>query len=113
MISPKLKLTENQYQALEELKKQVTDLTEVTDFYLFDSYVRGEAGNESDLDVLIITGEHLVREEKHLITDIAFEINLKYETSISTTVVFQDSWEESEYSVIPLHHEIEREGVQI
>jgi predicted nucleotidyltransferase len=113
MISTKLKLTKKQYQALKEFKKQVTDLTEVTDFYLFGSYARGEADNESDLDVLIITDELLVREEKHLITDIAFEINLKYETNISATVVFQDSWEEGEYSVIPLHREIECEGIPI
>ena len=50
---------------------------------------------------------------RHQITDIVFEINLKFGTNFSTLVVDRESWDSGLYSVLPLRDEIVREGVPV
>ncbi|MGM0381780.1 MAG: nucleotidyltransferase domain-containing protein [bacterium] len=106
-------LTDTQNRALEEFGGRAREQFEIEEIYLFGSYVRGEASEESDLDVLVITSRFLERKERHLITDIAFEVNLKYGTNISTTVVYREDWEEGEISFLSISREIKREGILI
>ncbi len=53
----------------------------------------------------------LSRRIRHEITDIVFDVNLKYSTNYSTLVVDINSWNNGAYSVLPIYDEIEREGV--
>jgi len=104
-------LRPNQLQALEELKIRTSSDYNVLDIIIYGSVVRGEADEESDLDVLLVTKEPLGRSTRHQITDIVCEINLHYDTNISTLVVDQESWESGIYSILPIHEEIQTEGV--
>ncbi len=106
-------LTDTQNYALEKFKERVQNQFEIEEIYLFGSYARGQASEESDLDVLVITSRFLERKERHLITDIAFEVNLKYGTNISTTVVYRENWKQGEFSFLPISREIKREGILI
>jgi len=109
----KLSLSSIQYNALQELKEQIIKRFEVVQLILFGSVARGEADDESDLDLLVITKKLYTRIERHGITNMVFEINLKYGTNISTTVVDYNSWENGVFSVLPIKHEIQREGIVI
>ena len=80
---------------------------------LYGSAARQEADQESDIDLLIVTELPLPRQVRHQITDIVFEINLRFDTNISTLVVDRKSWESGLFSVLPLHDEIIREGVAV
>jgi predicted nucleotidyltransferase len=106
-------LKPNQHQALVEVKKKLSDNFDIVEMVIFGSVVRGEADEESDLDILLITKRPLDRTTRHQITDIVCEINLQFDTNLSTLVVDQAAWQSGLYSVLPIHNEILTEGVSL
>jgi len=106
-------LQPNQIRALEELKKRTISDYDVLDIVVYGSVVRGEADEESDIDVLLITKQQLDRETRHQITDIVCEINLQHDTNLSTLVVDHESWKSGVYSILPIHEEIQSEGISL
>jgi len=104
-------LTQEQRQGLSELHNALLGTFDVVSVTLFGSAARGEAEPESDTDLLIVTEYALPRSVRHQITDIVFDINLRHGTNFSTLVVDRASWDAGLYSVLPLHEEIEKEGV--
>jgi len=107
----KKSLSSTHYKALKELKKLLKESFNVYKLIAFGSVVRNEADKESDLDLLVITQEPFSRLERHEITDKVFEVNLKYGTNISSTVVDKYSWESGHFSILPIKDEIERDGI--
>jgi predicted nucleotidyltransferase len=106
-------LTLSQYQALEELKHRLFKEFNVKAMILYGSVVRGEADEESDLDLLILTAEPLTRPARHKITDIIFEVNLHYNTNFSSLVMDQSCWETGIVSILPIRDEILKEGIPV
>jgi len=54
-------LSSRQSQALNEIKQKVSQRFSVEDYILYGSAARGEADEESDLDLLIVTSEAFLR----------------------------------------------------
>ena len=108
-----IRLTPSQRQALSELQQQLYGSFGIQAISLFGSFARGEADQESDIDLLIITKRPLKRTVRHQITEIVFEVNLKYDTNFSTLVIDRLSWEEGLISVLPLRDEILKEGIPL
>lgn len=106
-------LSEDQQQALAELRERLSGAFEIVAMTLYGSAARGEAEEESDIDLLIVTAVPLSRPVRHQITDIVSEINLRYDTNFSTLVLDQKSWTSGLFSVLPLRDEIIREGVPV
>lgn len=104
-------LTPIQERALKALRERLFAEFELVDLILFGSVVRGEADAESDIDLLVMTPQPLARRARHEITDVVFEVNLRYDTNFSTLVVDRESWTSGVFSVLPLHEEVLREGV--
>jgi predicted nucleotidyltransferase len=104
-------LNNNQSSALEEIKNKINEKFRIENIIIYGSIVRGEMDEESDIDLLIITKNALSRKVRHRITDIVFDVNLKYGTNYSTLVVDNNSWKKGLYSILPIHEEIEREGI--
>jgi len=106
-------LLTNQRRALDELRRRLMARPDVVALVLYGSAARGTADPESDQDVLVITSHALTRPVRHEITDLAFDVNLRYDTNISTLVVDRQSWETGVPSILPLHQEIIRDGVML
>lgn len=106
-------LNPEQYQALGEIKLRLHGMFDIEAFFLYGSAARGQATEESDTDLLIVTSRTLTRFERHEITDVVFEVNLRYGTNFSTLVVDLRSWETGIISVLPLRDEIIRDGIQV
>lgn len=109
----KLKISEQETRAIEEIKKRMLARGDVEELILYGSAARNEREVESDLDVLVITSRPFTRFKRHEITDAVFEVNLRYDTNISTLVVDRKSWDSGLFSVLPLHAEIAREGTRL
>lgn len=108
-----ISLTSNQREALDEIKRKIQEKFDIKAFLLYGSMARGEADEESDSDLLVVTLTKLTRFERHEITNSVFEINLKYDTNFSTLVIDNESWEGGMISVLPIRDEIIRDGIQV
>lgn len=108
-----LNLTLQQNQALRELRQRLAEEFTVSEVILYGSVARGEAGEESDIDLLIVTSQPLSRPARHEITDAVFEVNLRYGTNFSTLVVDRISWESGLISALPIREAVRREGVAL
>lgn len=108
-----LNLSSAQNLALTELRQRLAEEFAVSEVILFGSVARGEGDEESDIDLLLLTEKSLTRIERHQITDMIFEVNLKYNTNFSTLVVDQDSWKSGTISVLPIRGEILKDGVPL
>jgi len=106
-------LAPNQRQALAELRRRLLDEFDVEGMILYGSVARGQADEESDLDLLILTAHSLTRPARHEITDVVFEVNLRYGTNFSTLVVDRCSWETGAVAILPLRDEILKDGIPL
>ena len=106
-------ITKRQSEALRQIKSRVMDDFVVVDFVLYGSTARGEADEESDVDIMIVLSEPISRIKRHEITDIVFDANLQFGTNFSTLVVDQESWDTGIISVLPLRDEIIRDGIHL
>lgn len=106
-------LSSTKSEALREIKARVMASFSVVDLVLYGSTARGEADEESDVDLMIVLSDPISRFKRHEITDIVFEVNLQFGTNFSTLVVDQESWETGLISVLPLRDEILKEGIRL
>lgn len=80
---------------------------------LYGSRARGEAGPESEWDILIlINQEKQTREIENKYRDQILEIELEFGQSISSIIINKDDWE-GKYSITPLYENIKNEGLKI
>jgi predicted nucleotidyltransferase len=77
------------------------------------SAVRGTQDEESDIDILVIAKETASNRDQDKLSAITFGVNLIFGTNISATAVDLMTWESGVYSVLPIHHEIKRDGMVI
>jgi predicted nucleotidyltransferase len=106
-------ITAKQHEALREIKHRLLEKFDIKAFVLYGSVARGQADEESDVDLLVVTSQPLTRFERHEITNVVFEVNLQYDTNFSTLVVDHKSWETGIISVLPVRDEIIRDGIQV
>ena len=106
-------ITKRQSDALAQIKSRIMADFVVVDFVLYGSTARGEADEESDVDIMIVLSEPISRIKRHEITDIVFDANLQFGTNFSTLVVDQESWDTGIISVLPLRDEIIRDGIHL
>ena len=83
----------------------------VKSIVLFGSKSRSDADPESDIDLLVLTTRLLTREERHDISDLLFPIQLQHDVVISPLIVHAEEWESGLISVLPIHDEVEEQGV--
>jgi predicted nucleotidyltransferase len=108
-----IRMTPEQRGALVEIKRRLTEKFEIKAFVLYGSVARGQADEESDVDLLVVTDRPLTRFERHEITNVVFEVNLRYDTNFSTLVVDLRSWETGIISVLPIRDEILHDGIPV
>lgn len=106
-------LSSAEKQALQKIKAAIQGLFEIERIVLFGSAARGEANDESDIDLLLVTKRRLNRLERHRITDAVCEVNLEYGTNFSTLVVDSYTWQRGFMTYLNIHKEIQQEGILV
>jgi uncharacterized protein (UPF0332 family)/predicted nucleotidyltransferase len=106
-----VRLTTNERQAIEAAAAVLRARFPVTDIVLYGSKARGDSDPESDIDLLVLTSRPLGREEQSGIWSHLREIGMRFDVLLSPLTVDARSWREGVHSVLPIHTEVEREGV--
>ena len=114
MTQPGERLSTNEEQAIDTFVQRLHAGygQDVFDVRLFGSKARGEAGPDSDVDVLVL----VTRSEydlKHAILWLAAEISLAYDVLLSPRVIPVDAWEEMARGETLFYRTVHAEGVSL
>jgi predicted nucleotidyltransferase len=108
-----LALKNNEKQAIREATRMLKQRFPVKDVILFGSKARGDDDPESDIDLLLLTTRPIHWKERHSIIEALFDIEMKYDVVISIIVNPVNEWQTGLSSLLPIHEEINREGVTV
>ena len=97
---------------LVKVKEYVKTVDPEADVILFGSRVRGDARNDSDWDILILTPNAVTLKVEQTFRHKLFELELEYGQAISTFVYSKADWN-GKHRVTPLYHNIEKEGILV
>ena len=96
---------------INKIKDSLLHIDAGIEIILFGSRARGDFGKESDWDILILTSVKLVKEEKRLVRDVIFDIEIEIEEPISILIYSKEEWEA--FEITPLYQNIKSEGVRL
>ena len=106
-------LAANERRAIEAAAAALRARFPVIDIVLYGSKARGDSDPESYIDLLVLTSRPLDdREQQRLWSDL-HDISMRFDVLLSPLTVEARSWREGVHSVLPIHAEVEREGVRM
>jgi uncharacterized protein len=94
-----------------ECKRLIQELLPDATVLLYGSVARGTAGSESDYDLAVLTSRRLSRAEEDRVSDALYELELQRGVVLSEMFFSKDEWDTPLHRAMPLHREVEREGV--
>lgn len=108
-----IKLRRNEKEALREFKEKIIERFPDARILLYGSKARGDSDKESDIDLLILVGSNVDTKLEEEIYHISYEIELKYDVVFGETIENKSFWNTPLANVMPLHWNIDREGIAI
>jgi predicted nucleotidyltransferase len=96
-------------EAVDQLRKQFP----VEHAILFGSKARGDDDEYSDIDLLLITSYKLPWKDKRAISDLLFDVGMKYDVMFSFLCVPRGEWNGGIFTAFPIYKEILREGASV
>ena len=109
----KVELSEKDLNVIYKLKKKLLDRFPRTRVILYGSKVRGNSEKFSDIDVLILLDRKIDTKLEKQILDIAYDIELEFDIVFGIMIESKEFWGSSLAGIMPLHQNIEKEGVLI
>jgi len=109
----KLKLREKDLNAIYKLKAELLDKFPQIQVILYGSKVRGNDEEFSDIDILILLNRKIDTELEEQILDIIYDIELEFDVVFGVMIESKDFWDSSLAKIMPLHQNIDREGVLV
>jgi predicted nucleotidyltransferase len=80
---------------------------------LYGSYARGQAGSESDVDLLVLLDEDVTPANKRTIRDMLYEIGLAADLVISTIIRSYEAWNSPISQATSFYRVVHQEGIQV
>ncbi|TBL70111.1 nucleotidyltransferase family protein [Paenibacillus thalictri] len=107
-------LTDVEQKSIHKLKERVSEIFHLQSLILFGSKARGDFEDSSDVDVLVLVEEEKDWHNQEKLSDITFEINMKYDTQLTCILENCRNWETEDEGIwLPLKDNISREGIVI
>lgn len=109
----KINLKDNERKALQELKERLLKKYPEVEIILYGSKARGDFDKESDIDLLILVKSIVNSRLEEEITHITFDIELNYDVVFGKIIENRDFWNMPLAKLMPLHLNIDKEGVPL
>ena len=98
---------------LREVRNIIYELLPGATVYLYGSGARGTREPDSDLDLLIITGDRLSRSQEAAVADAVYEVELARGVVISTLCHCRAEWDAPLTRATPFWNRVEADGVLV
>ncbi len=98
---------------LERVKTAVLTLSPAAEIILYGSRARGTASVHSDWDFLILIPAPRDKTLEAKIKDRLYDVELETDTILSSIIRSKQEWLSSQYAVLPLRQEIEKDGMPL
>jgi uncharacterized protein len=98
---------------LKKVKKTVLEIEPSAEVILYGSRARDDYQEHSDWDFLVLLDGPVDTARTDRIRNALFDIELETDQVISSIVRSRKEWNSPKYSVVPLHKNVEREGINI
>jgi predicted nucleotidyltransferase len=109
----KQKISGRDSEVVNEFKRKVTELFPDAEIIFYGSKARGEGGEFSDLDLLVILKGKVTTAIEDKICDLGYDLELKYGVILGILVESLKFWESDWGKAMPLRMNVDREGVKI
>jgi len=96
---------------LEKIKQAICAIEPHAVVILYGSHSRGDAGRESDWDLLVLVDGAADDKRTDAIRHRLYEIEWEVGEVLSCIVRSRDEWNSPLYRAMPLHQAVEREGI--
>lgn len=106
-----ISLTDGDRTAVAQAAAEARRILPVSRVVLFGSKARGTDSADSDLDLLILTKRRTSHQERKLLIDALLDVELEMNVTISVLIVPESEWDHGAYRAMPIHHEVNRDGV--
>ena len=109
-----INLESNKRAALEEFLSRIRERLslQITRIRLFGSEARGEATEESDIDLFIVVKSYS-KELEASILDEAYELNLKHDVVITPLVYGEEEVNSPLFQITPFYKNVMEEGISL
>ena len=96
---------------LQRCKKAIRAVVPDADVILYGSRARGDAVEDSDYDVLILTDYPVDAAMKEQLISSVYPLELESGAVLTLITYRRDLWNSKLYNAMPFHENVEREGV--
>lgn len=106
-------LSKNEMKILAACKSAIESIDATAEVVLYGSRARGDATDESDYDLLIISDSQVTIEAEDRFRRALYDLQLETATVITVLMVNRDQWDAPLSRAMPLHQNIERDGISL
>lgn len=98
---------------LRKCKAAITEVVPDAEVILYGSRARGDAHEDSDYDILVLTDKPATMALEEKLVGCLFPLELDSEKVLTIIIYNRQQWNTPLYRVMPLHKNIDSEGVSL
>ena len=96
-----------------DIKQAIQGIEPQAQVLLYGSRARGDAGNDSDWDLLILVPGKVDAARKQAIRHRLYEVEWATDTVLTSMIFERELWDTPLYRAMPFHQNVERDGIRL